>query len=220
MAAKAAIHACLTKAKQPLIAPHIFLTFTLSVAALMLVPGPNVALITANSISHGVRSGLLTVAGTATAMLFQLTITAFGMGAVLSAAGPWFVALRWLGAAYLLYLGTQAWRRPPATLSATAAPAPQKIFRRAVLVSLTNPKTLFFYGAFFPQFITPTRPIPPQLVLLSATFLAIALTIDSLWAITAHHARNWLARRATLANRTSGTILIGAGLAIAFTRAK
>jgi len=101
--------------------------FILAVTALMLLPGPNVALITANSVSHGIRYGLLTVAGTATAMLFQLAVTALGMGAVLSAAGPFFAALRLLGAAYLLFLGLQAWRRPPTGLTAAAAPAPKPV---------------------------------------------------------------------------------------------
>jgi threonine/homoserine/homoserine lactone efflux protein len=199
---------------------HLFLTFLLAVTALMLFPGPNVALITSNSMTHGVRYGLLTVAGTSTAMLIQLAITALGLGAVLAATGPWFAALRWLGAGYLIYLGIQAWRQPATTLAVAAAPSPQKIFRRAILVSLTNPKTLFFYGAFLPQFISPAHPILPQMAALTAAFLAIALIIDSLWAITAHHARNWLARRAALAHRASGTILISAGLTLAFTRGK
>jgi homoserine/homoserine lactone efflux protein len=202
-----------------MIDPHLFLTFVLAVTALMLLPGPNVALITANSMSHGVRFGLLTVAGTSTAMLIQLAVTALGLGAALGAAGPWFAALSWLGAAYLLYLGIQAWRSQPAGFAAPA-PAPQKIFRRAVLVSLTNPKTLFFYGAFVPQFISPAYPIPPQLALLSAAFLAIALVIDSLWVLTAHRAGRWLTGRAAWANRASGTILIGASLTLAFARGK
>jgi threonine/homoserine/homoserine lactone efflux protein len=186
----------------------------------MLLPGPNVALITANSISHGVRYGLLAVAGTSSAMVIQLAVTAFGLGAILAATGPWFATLRWLGAAYLVFLGIQAWRRPATTPSASAILAPQKIFRRAMFVSLTNPKTLFFYGALFQNFTSPAHPITPQLALMSATFLAIALTIDSLWAITAHHARAWLTRRAALANRASGTILVGAGLVLAFNRGK
>jgi threonine/homoserine/homoserine lactone efflux protein len=123
---------------------HLYPEFILAVTALMLLPGPNVALITANSVSHGVRAGLLTVAGTASAMVIQLAITAMGLDAILRPT-PWFTALRWAGILYLIYLGLRAWRAKPTD----ATPAPH-IFRRGLVVSLTNPKTLFFYAAFFP----------------------------------------------------------------------
>jgi len=193
---------------------HLYPEFILAVTALMLLPGPNVALIVANSVSNGIRAGLLTVAGTASAMVIQLAITALSLDAILRPS-LWFTALRWAGILYLVYLGLRAWRAKPRD----ATPAPH-IFRRGLVVSLTNPKTLFFYAAFFPQFITPTQNIPDQTALLAATFLAIALTIDSLWALAAHHARRLLANRHTLTNRLSGTILIAAGLTLAFARAK
>jgi threonine/homoserine/homoserine lactone efflux protein len=94
------------------------------------------------------------------------------------------------------------------------------MFRRAVLVSLTNPKTLFFYGAFLPQFVSPSHAILPQLAVLSGAFLGIALIIDSLWAVTAHQARCWLIRHGAWIDRASGSVLIGAGLSLAFARGK
>ena len=91
---------------------------------------------------------------------------------------------------------------------------------RALLVSLTNPKTLLFYGAFFPQFVTASHDLGAQIVLLSATFLLLAVTIDSGWALLAGSARTLLASRGRLRNRVSGSLLIGAGVGLALARHK
>jgi threonine/homoserine/homoserine lactone efflux protein len=194
-------------------------SFILAVSVLMLIPGPNVALITANSVAHGVRFGLLTVAATTAAMAVQLGFTALGLTAFLGAAGTVFFWLRWLGAGYLVYLGVSHWRAAPADLTAIrAAPKSAAILRRGLLVSLTNPKTLLFYSALFPQFIVPGQPLGRQLAVLSLTFLFIAAVIDSFWAILAHQARRLLARQGRFRNRLTGGLLIGAGLGLAAAR--
>ena len=98
------------------------------------------------------------------------------------------------------------------------APQPRSrrgIFLRGLLVSLTNPKTLFFYGAFFPQFVASDRAAGPQLVLLCVTFLVVAIVLDSLWAVLAGRARPLLAAHGRLRNRVSGGFLIGAGVGLA-----
>jgi threonine/homoserine/homoserine lactone efflux protein len=203
-----------------MIDPHLFLGFVAAVAVLMLIPGPNVALIVANSVAHGPRYGLLTVGGTASAMVVQLALTSLGMAGMLHAMGMWFEWVRWIGAAYLLYLGIAQWRAKPVDLAATR-PEPKSrraIFLRAVLVALTNPKTLFFYGAFFPQFVSPAHDPVPQLGILCATFLVVALVIDSGWALLAARARFVLARHGRLRNQVSGTLLIGAGASLAALR--
>jgi homoserine/homoserine lactone efflux protein len=87
----------------------LYLTFVAAVTVLMLVPGPNVALIIANSVAYGARYGLLTVAGTSSAMLLQLSVTALGMTELLGMLGSWFEWLRWIGVAYLVYLGIGHW---------------------------------------------------------------------------------------------------------------
>src|SRR5688572_32472476 len=89
---------------------HLFAAFVAAVAILMLIPGPNVALIVANSVAHGARYGLLTVAGTSSAMMLQLAVTALGMTELLATLGSWFEWVRWIGVAYLLYLGVSYWR--------------------------------------------------------------------------------------------------------------
>jgi homoserine/homoserine lactone efflux protein len=202
--------------------PAVFAAFVASVVILLLIPGPNVALIVANSVAWGARYGLLTVAGTSAAMVVQLGLTALGMTGLLMTLGLWSAALRWIGVAYLLYLGIRQWRAAAVDLTAIqAAPkAPRIIFTRALLISLTNPKTLFFYGAFFPQFVITARPVAPQLVLLCATFLALALLIDSLWALAAARVRVLLGSHGRLCGRLSGGALIGAGAALALARSK
>jgi len=195
----------------------LYLGFVAATAILILIPGPNAALIVANSVARGTRYGLLTVAGTSTAVVVQLALTALGLTAVLGVLAVWFEWIRWIGVAYLLFLGVKQWRAPPVDLTLTA---PQRrslpgLVLRAFLVGLTNPKTLLFYGAFFPQFIDPARPIGPQVGLLCVTFLMIAIVLDSGWAVAAGRARRLLMTRPRLRNRLSGGCLIGAGVGLA-----
>ncbi len=196
--------------------------FVLAVVVLLLIPGPNVALIVANSVAYGRRYGLLTVAGTSTAVVVQLFLTGLGLTEVLGGLGHWFEWVRWIGAIYLVWIGVQQWRAPPVDLTRTP-PQPRSaraIFGRAMLVSLTNPKTLLFYGAFFPQFIMRDTGVAAQVALLSAVFLALAVTIDSLWALAAAWARGALSVHGRLRNRLSGGLLVGAGVGLALARPK
>jgi homoserine/homoserine lactone efflux protein len=199
---------------------QLFAAFVLAVTILMLIPGPNVALIVANSVAHGARYGLLTVAGTSTAMVLQLALTVLGMTELLGLLGSWFEWIRWAGAAWLVWLGIAQWRAPAVDLTATAAEPKSRraIFMRAFLVSLVNPKTLLFYGAFFPQFVTPGGDIASQIALLGATFLALAVLLDSGWALAAARARALLAARGRLRNRLCGGLLISAGVGLALAR--
>ncbi len=201
---------------------HLLAAFVAAVLVMMMIPGPNVALIVSNSLAHGSRYGLLTVAGTSSAMVVQLSLTALGMAQLLGGLGLWFDRLRWVGVGYLLYLGIRQWRAPPMDLSRVPAgpKSARRLYARAFLVSFTNPKTLVFYGAFFPQFVTPGRALDSQLGVLCARFLGIALCIDSLWSLLAGRARALLAGRGTLRNRLGGGALIGAGLALAAARTR
>jgi homoserine/homoserine lactone efflux protein len=199
---------------------HLFLAFVLAVTVLMLIPGPNVALIVANSVTYGFRYGLLTVAGTSSAMVVQLGLTVLGMTELLGTLGAWFEWIRWIGVAYLIYLGVTQWRAPPVNL-ATIAPEPRSaraMYTRALLVSLTNPKTLFFYGAFFPQFVVNSRDVGTQVAVLSTTFLFLAILVDGCWALAAGRARGLLAVHGRLRNRISGGLLVGAGIGLALAR--
>jgi homoserine/homoserine lactone efflux protein len=195
----------------------LYIGFITATIVLMLIPGPNVSLIVANSIAYGTRYGLLTLAGTSAAMAVQLGLTVLGLTALLGVMATWFEWLRWLGVAYLLWLGIRQWCASPQDLTRTP-PQPRSvraIALRGFLISLTNPKTLLFFGAFFPQFIAPGSPIGPQLALLCGSFLLVAVTLDSGWALAAGRARGVLATRGKLRNRLSGGLLIGVGVGLA-----
>jgi threonine/homoserine/homoserine lactone efflux protein len=190
------------------------ITFAAACAILMLIPGPNVGLIVANSVANGPRAGLITVAGTFTAMVAQLSVTAFGLISLLATFSATFVYLRWAGVTYLLYLGVRTWRASAEPL-AGPAPAGTRTFARGFFISLANPKTIAFYSAFFPQFISAGAPAGPQFALLAGTFLAMAALIDSGWALAATRVRPLLVRRARLRNRIGGGMLIASGAGLA-----
>ncbi len=195
----------------------LYLGFVLASTILILIPGPNVSLIVANSIAYGTRYGLLTVAGTSAAIVVQLGLTSLGLTATLGALAGWFGWIRWIGVAYLLYLGIRQWRAAPIDLTRTP-PQPRSIRAitlRGFLISLTNPKTLLFCGAFFPQFLSLDAPVGPQVAVLSMTFLAMAIGLDCMWALAAGRLRGVLAIRGRLRNRLSGGCLIGAGAGLA-----
>jgi threonine/homoserine/homoserine lactone efflux protein len=199
---------------------ELYLAFVAATVILILIPGPNVALIVANSVAHGSRYGLVTVAGTSSAVVIQLLLTIAGMTTFLSIMANWFEWLRWIGVAYLVYLGIRAWRAPAVDLT-KARPEPRSaraIYLRGFLVSLSNPKTLLFYGAFFPQFVSVGADLTAQLVLLAATFLALAVMLDGAWALLAGRFRAALAVNGKLRNRLTGSLLIGAGAGLALAR--
>lgn len=203
-----------------MIDPGLYLAFVAATTVLMLIPGPNVALIVANSVAYGTRFGLVTLAGTLTAMVVQLTLVTLGLSAALGVVGAWLEWLRWLGVAYLVVIGVRQWRAAPVDLTRTR-PEPRSarsIYLRGLLVSLTNPKTLLFFGAFFPQFLSPDHALRAQLLLLSVSFIALALVLDSCWAVLAGRVRGFLAVRGRLRNRVSGGLLIGCGIGLALAR--
>jgi homoserine/homoserine lactone efflux protein len=199
--------------------PPIDLLFGFSgaVVVLMLIPGPNVALTLANTVAFGRHHGFLTILGTSAAMVVHLAVTAAGMTALLGLMGEWFDTLRWAGVGYLVILGIRAWRAPVADPGAITA-RPGHLVARGFAVSLTNPKVLLFYGAFFPQFLDPAGDVAAQMAILSMLFIAIAVSVDSLWVCAASGMRPWLAGRGRLVNKLSGGLFMGAGLGLALMR--
>ena len=200
----------------------LYLAFIAATTVLMLIPGPNVALIVANSVAYGTRFGLMTLAGTSAAMVVQLCLVTLGMAAVLGTLGAILEWVRWAGVAYLIVLGVRQWRTAPIDLTRVRPEprSPRQIFMRGLLVSLTNPKTLLFFGAFFPQFLDQGRPVAPQLAVLSVTFVVLALLLDGCWAVLSGRARKFLAGRGRARNRISGGLLIGAGVGLALAHRK
>lgn len=200
---------------------ELYIPFVLAATALILMPGPIVTLVIANSLAYGTRTGVATALGASTGNAVLATGGALGLAAVLGLLADVFDIIRWIGAAYLIYLGIKAWRAVPHTLDdARPMRSRRSVFGQGALVAVTNPKTLFFYAAFFPQFIDPALPATPQLATLSATFVVLATLLDTGYALLAGRLRVYFsdAKRARLKNRLTGALLIGTGIGMALAR--
>jgi threonine/homoserine/homoserine lactone efflux protein len=185
---------------------------------LVAIPGPNVALIVANSIRYGLGMGAITVLGTTLGVAIQLWFVLLGMAALIEMAVDALTWIRWAGVAYLFWLGIQTWREPVADLGRIeAAPA---MFWRGCLVATVNPKTLLFNAAFLPQFVAIDGDPQTELMLVAGVFLSVLLIGDLLWAVLAGAAEKLLAIQSAARNKITGAALVLAsiGLALAHRR--
>lgn len=185
-------------------------------AILVMIPGPNVALIVANSIRYGFRMGSITVLGTTLGVALQLVAVVAGMTALVAAAAEALTWIRWAGVVYLIYLGVRTWNEPTSDLRRVAA-APA-LFWRGCLIAAVNPKTLLFNAAFLPQFVVDNTNVGSQLALVAVVFLSVLLLGDMIWAMTASSARRLLDRYAGARNRMTGGFLVMAGVGLALSR--
>ena len=150
-----------------------YLLYLAAVGLLIVTPGPTMLMTLSNAVNHGPARALVSTAGALVASLGIMALSALGLGAVLAASETAFTVLKVLGAGYLVWLGIKTIRngdRLALAPSATAA-AKGSLFMQGLLVGASNPKAIFFFAAFFPQFIDPAAPVLPQFVLLSATFV-------------------------------------------------
>ncbi len=199
----------------------IGLTIALITATTLLVaiPGPNVLLIVANTIGHGFRFGATTVLGTTIGVGLQLAVVVLGLAALLEFAASAFIWLKWLGVAYLLYLGISARQQGIADMEdrgITEKPL-RALFWQGLLLATINPKTLIFNAAFLPQFINPEA--GSSALLMAATiYLAVIFLGDLVWAATAHTARPIILRLGRLRLKLTGILFFGSGLGLALAR--
>ncbi|MBL1430167.1 MAG: LysE family translocator [Robiginitomaculum sp.] len=174
--------------------PLLF-AFVLASAVLILIPGPNVALIALQSALYGRRSGLLVVAGLTSGQAVQILLVLAGLSALLSVWGIAFTVLKVLGALYLLWLAFEAFAIASKTVDSNEKsiikPA-KNVFWRGLLVALANPKTMLFHAAFLPQFVSVQYSVFPQLILLGSVFVCLAFLLDSLWAIAISSVRRFM----------------------------
>jgi len=198
---------------------HTWLTFLLAAAVLLAIPGPTILLVIGQSLGAGRRRALPLIAGVALGDLTAITLSLAGMGALLAASAAAFTVLKWVGAAYLVYLGVRLWRAP---VSAEAAPTlrARTAFRQAYVVTALNPKSIAFFIAFVPQFISPVAPFPRQAAVLVASFVVLAAVNALLYALLAGHMSSLVHRPAVRRgfNRAGGGVLVGAGLTLALKR--
>lgn len=190
-------------------------TLALATGVLVLIPGPNVALIVANSLRYGFPAGTATVLGTTSGVALQLVVVVAGMAALVEQAATALEWIKWAGVIYLLVLGIRTWRQPVADLAAIEAQP--VLFWRGCLIAALNPKTLLFNAAFLPQFVAP-QAARGDVLLVAAVFLAVLLVGDLLWAAFASWARPLLVRWSRLQNRLSGAFLMAAGIGLALAR--
>ena len=199
--------------------------FVIASVVLILIPGPSVLFVIGRSLALGRLGGLLSVVGNAIGMVPLVAAVALGVGALVAQSVVVFTIIKFVGAAYLVYLGVQAIRHRADAAEAVNGQAPSRSHWRQLgegfIVGVTNPKTIAFFVAVLPQFVSfSAGSIPLQLFELGVVFIVLALICDSVWALAASAARNWFARspkRAAHLAATGGVMMIGLGGVLAFT---
>jgi threonine/homoserine/homoserine lactone efflux protein len=203
------------------------LAFALTALVIIVIPGPSVMFTVGRALSYGRREALLTVLGNGLGAALVAVAVAVGLGAIVAASAVVLTAIKLAGAAYLIYLGVQAFRERRSlveALRATPEPARTKrVLWQGFLVGVTNPKTVVFFGAVMPQFADAGRPVVTQMLIFGTIFFVLALASDSVWALVAGAARSWFARsprRLELVGGTGGLMIIGLGATVAITGSK
>ena len=202
------------------------IAFSLAALLLVVLPGPSVLFVIGRALEIGRVGALLSVAGNALGMLGQVVAIALGLGVILEQSVVLFTIVKFAGAAFLVYLGIQAIRHRHARAAKTAdAPtSPWRSLAEGAVVGVTNPKSVVFFIAVLPQFVDPAvGGVPLQMIELGVIFALLALVFDSLWALGAGFARDWLGRsprRLSRLGATGGVAMIGLGVGLAATGAK
>ena len=201
-----------------MIDPAILLPYILACVLFSVVPGPSISVVVANTLAGGTRAGLLTILGTEIAMLVMVTIVALGLDVVMNVVAEAFVIIKFVGAAYLIWIGWKMFSASGQLDFKAADKLPVwRYLRQGAVVNLSNPKTLLFLGAFLPQFVDTSRPAFGQIMILGLIVMAVATASDCVYAVLAGQARQVLtAARVKLMSRVSGAILMAGGVWLAF----
>jgi threonine/homoserine/homoserine lactone efflux protein len=200
------------------------IVFIIASLALIITPGQDMILVMSRSISQGAKAGVATAAGVSTGLLGHTLLAALGLGALLRASEIMFMAVKLIGAAYLIYLGVLHFRQKGMNLDVqTMTPVPlKKLYFQGALSNLSNPKIAIFYFAYLPQFV-PADTVNPtlRLLFLGTTFAILTFMIKGPVGFTAGILSNWLRSRPAVSvwiNRISGGVLVALGLKLAFDR--
>jgi len=194
--------------------PDSWLLYFAAALGLSLSPGPNSLLALTHGALHGRRMALYTLSGGAVGFITIIALSMFGIGALLKASLVWLTVLKWVGGAYLVWLGIQVWRSPPITIAEQPTLTPAKsgsLFRQGFLSAATNPKGTLFFAAFLPQFIDPGRSLIVQFLVMASTFAVIEFVTEFVLASLAQRITGWLARVGRRFNRICGAIFIAIG---------
>ena len=200
-----------------------WIAFSVAAGIVLVIPGPTIITVISHSLAHGRRAVIALVIGVTLGDLTAMTCSLLGLGAILAVSATLFAALKLLGAFYLIYLGVKLWRTEPkmeASSLAAKAYSSRSLLTNLFVVTALNPKSIAFFIAFLPQFVTPSGQVLPQLLVLGGTFLFLGAVNATLYALFAGHLReriqNTKAHR--WFNRCGGTALIGAGFVTATMR--
>ncbi|WP_312028614.1 LysE family translocator [Cellulosimicrobium composti] len=199
--------------------PDALLAFALASLVIVVVPGPSVLFVVGRSLSLGPRGGVLSVLGNELGALTLVAAVALGVGTVVATSVAVFTAVKFVGAAYLVYLGVQAVRhRRDGAVDVAVAPAREpwwRVVRQGYVVGATNPKTIVFFVAVLPQFTDfHAGRVPAQMMVLGLVFTVIAFVCDGAWALAAGAARAWFASspgRLSAVRATGGGMMVGLG---------
>jgi threonine/homoserine/homoserine lactone efflux protein len=199
---------------------EIWAAFVLAATIILVIPGPTILLVISQAISHGRKAVIPLVAGVTLGDFTAMTLSLLGLGAVLAASSALFSALKWIGAVYLIYLGIKLWRSNPEKHDihfSAAKTSNRSLFKSAFFVTALNPKSIAFFVAFLPQFISSRSETFPQCLLLGATFLFLAALNSALYAVFAGQLRDKLqnSKVRRWLNRGGGSALICAGFVTA-----
>ena len=202
---------------------ELWIAFALASAALLAIPGPTVMLVVSYALGRGRATGWASVPDVTLGDFTAMTASLLGAGALLAASATAFTILKFVGAAYLIWLGIKLWRARPelGDLEGEGVRGGQRaIFWHSFVVTALNPKSIVFFVAFVPQFIDPAAPLLMQFVILEATFLTLAALNVAIWVVAVGTLRERFRNPATLklVNRIGGGFLIGAGLLTAAMR--
>lgn len=185
-------------------------------------PGPGVIMTLTNSLRYGFKGTFGGILGISCGALVVAAVSATGLGVVLAASALAFTILKFIGAAYLIYLGVRLWRSPPVGFQ--TLPSHPAGFRRRFIeglsLQLTNPKAIFFFLSVLPQFIDPSRDYPSQFATLVLTYSVLVVAIHCLYSLCAQRARRWLSseRGGKMINKAGGAMFMVFGAALATVR--
>lgn len=202
----------------------LWLAYVGTVLVIVFAPGPSVLLVSSHRMQHGRRAIWPTVAGDLSANMLQMLVAAVGLETVIQRSPTLLSVIQWVGVGYLMFLGLHRMLRPSGVRSGKtmkgrepATVTNRRLYLRGFVVSAANPKAVVFFASFFPLFLASDRAWLPQLSVLSVTFLALDGTALATYAHLGNRLRQWLRRsnRTHLEDWISGTLLIGAGTALA-----
>jgi homoserine/homoserine lactone efflux protein len=194
-----------------------WLIYLVAALGLSLSPGPNGLLALTHGAQHGSRKTMFTIAGGAIGFVLIMALSMFGIGALIKSSVHWLVALKWVGGAYLVWLGIQVWRSPPIAVGVGHEAVQARgalLFRQGFLSAVTNPKGLLFFSAFLPQFISPERSLLTQFLVMAATFVATEVLTEYTLASAAGRIKPWLARVGRGFNKACGGVFMAIGVAL------